>query len=94
MTTPLVTDSTWMIYEPEPLQDVIRNALLNALAFTDGNQKQAAKLLGLSERVLCYQLQLHGIPGAFGPYERQLTRQSRKPQVRLFRSSVHPDPSV
>lgn len=49
---------------PIPLRTVVRNALLNALAYTEGNQQQAAAWLGISPRVLCYQLHHRGIPSA------------------------------
>lgn len=49
---------------PVPLRVVIRNALLNALAFTDGDQARAARLLDVSPRVLNYHLVTYGIPTA------------------------------
>jgi DNA-binding NtrC family response regulator len=57
-----LSDSTWLIYQPEPLDSVIRGALLNALAFADGDQRTAAKLLGVSARVMLYQMVKHDIP--------------------------------
>lgn len=59
-----ISDIRWLIYPPEPLDDVIRGALLNALAFTDGNQSRAGKLLGISGRTMDYQMQRLGIPRA------------------------------
>jgi DNA-binding NtrC family response regulator len=47
---------------PIPLREVIRNAFLNALAYTDGDQSQAAKLLGVSPRMMHYNLMAYGIP--------------------------------
>ena len=46
---------------PIPLADVERNAILNALAYTHGHQRQAAALLGISPRVLHYKLKTIGI---------------------------------
>lgn len=48
--------------KPIEMKIVIRNAILNALAFTDGNQRQAGELLGLSERVMNYHMKIHYIP--------------------------------
>lgn len=50
--------------KPMALSTVIRGALLNALAYTDGHQEKAARLLGISSRSFCYQLLRHGIPTA------------------------------
>lgn len=47
-----------------PLQRLIRTALLNALAVTEGDQRHAAQLLGISDRVMNYQMQKYGIPRA------------------------------
>ncbi|MGH7177889.1 MAG: hypothetical protein ACREJC_10945 [Tepidisphaeraceae bacterium] len=63
----LITDSRWLIYPPEPLAQTIRGALLNALAFTSGNQAEAGRLLGLSPRIMTYQMRLHDIPTALPP---------------------------
>ena len=49
---------------PVPLHVVIRGALLNALAYTAGDQAHAAALLGLSTRTMGYQMDTHQIPGA------------------------------
>lgn len=57
-----LTDSTWMIYRPEPLFDSIRGVLLNALAYTAGNQAEAAKLLKISPRVMVYSMARYDIP--------------------------------
>ena len=51
---------------PRPLAETIRGELLNALAYTEGRQDEAAALLGLSPRALGYQLVIHGIPTAYG----------------------------
>jgi transcriptional regulator with GAF, ATPase, and Fis domain len=47
---------------PETLHLVIRGALLNALAFTNGNQAQAARLLGLTKDVMARLMRGHQIP--------------------------------
>jgi hypothetical protein len=61
-------DGEWYeVPKPESLKLVVRSALLNALAYTDGHQRKAAKLLGLSPRQFCYQLKMYGVPGARGP---------------------------
>lgn len=44
------------VQRPIPLKTVERNALLNALAYTDGNQAHAAKLLGLTPRTMHYKI--------------------------------------
>jgi len=55
----------WLpVPKPAPLRQVIRSALLNALAYTDGNQHEAARWLGMTDRQLCYALKTYGIPGA------------------------------
>ncbi len=51
-----------MVPKPLPLARVIRNALLNALAYTDGHQESAARLLGISEHQFRYALRKHDIP--------------------------------
>jgi hypothetical protein len=50
--------------QPLALRLVVRSALLSALAYTAGHQEAAAGWLGLTPRVLCYQLASHDIPGA------------------------------
>jgi hypothetical protein len=47
---------------PVPLRLVIRSALLNALAFTSGDQRAAAEYLGITARMMNYQLEMHAIP--------------------------------
>jgi transcriptional regulator of acetoin/glycerol metabolism len=59
----LWVDQFGPIPRPQPLRRAIRSALLNALAYTDGNHTQAARLLGLPRSTLLYQMKLHGIPG-------------------------------
>lgn len=67
--------------KPTPLRLVVRAALLNALAYTDGHQGQAADLLDLSIRQFGYALRSHGIPGhAIG--RKQPTRRAGRPTGR------------
>lgn len=47
---------------PIPLHHVVRNALLNALAYTDGHQRRAGRLLGISERVMSYKMKRYNVP--------------------------------
>ncbi len=63
MKVTLWTDEHGPIPRPQPLSEAIRSALLNALAFTDGNHTQAARLLGMKRTTLLHQMRLHGIPG-------------------------------
>ncbi len=81
-----LSDSTWCIYEPDPLDKVIHGALCNALAFTGGDQKSAAKLLGISERVMVYQMVKHGIPTSTShgaPLARCYKRRTEKKTLRF-----------
>ena len=50
--------------EPKPLWWVIRSALLNALAYTNGDQTAAAIMLGITTKTMGYQMATHQIPGA------------------------------
>ena len=59
---PQISDSRWLIYPPEPLEQTIRGALLNALAYTSGNQSAAAKALGISKSMMTYHMRVHDIP--------------------------------
>lgn len=53
----------WLLVpRPVPLARVIRSALLNALAYADGHQESAARMLGLSEHQMRYAMRKHGIP--------------------------------
>lgn len=61
-----ITDIRHTIYEPQPLRQAIRGILLNALAYTSGNARQASKLLGISPRVMCYNMKAYDIPNAGG----------------------------
>lgn len=57
--------STWEnVSAPIHFAVVVRNTLLNALAYADGDQKKAAELLGLSTRIIGYMMRSHGIPPA------------------------------
>ena len=47
---------------PTSLYHVIRGSMLNALAFTDGNQKEAAGLLEISARQFSYMMIKYSIP--------------------------------
>lgn len=47
-----------------PLGDIIRSALLEALAITSGQQRMAAELLKITPRQMDYQMQKYGIPRA------------------------------
>lgn len=72
---------------PEPLAIVIRRSLLRALAYTEGNQRQAARLLGISERIMHHTMQKYGIPTARGirTRERDLTNaRARGQRLRLL----------
>lgn len=62
-----IEDITHTIYRPIPLVEMERRAVLNALAYTDGNHTQAAKLLGIVIKTLYNLMHTHGIPGANGP---------------------------
>ncbi len=58
-------DGLWIcVPTPLPLRQVIRGALLNALAFTGGHQRQAAHALGIAPRKLWYMLDTYDIPRA------------------------------
>lgn len=60
-----VYDGQWKpVPVPVPLDLVIRSAMLNALAYTDGTQYKAAKLLGVTYRVFMTMMRKHHIPTA------------------------------
>jgi transcriptional regulator with GAF, ATPase, and Fis domain len=48
--------------EPIALRIVVRAALLNALAYTGGDQQHAAMLLEITPRQMAYQMVTHSIP--------------------------------
>jgi hypothetical protein len=50
------------VEKPLPLHRVIHGAICSALAFTDGRQDTAAKLLGVTPRVMNYLMKSYGIP--------------------------------
>ena len=58
-------DGEWRrVPMPVPLARVIRQALLNALAYTQGDQRAAAGYLQVSEHQMRYAMAKHGIPAA------------------------------
>jgi transcriptional regulator with GAF, ATPase, and Fis domain len=60
--------AAWLaVPTPVALQTVIRDALLNALAFTDGDQHTAAGWLMISPRKMAYQMRRHGIATTYRP---------------------------
>jgi hypothetical protein len=67
---------------PLPLRRAIRGLLLEALAFTGGDQAAAAQCLAVSPRVLNYQLQTFDIPTARGRWRTS----PRLSQRRKYRS--------
>lgn len=78
--------------EPIPMYQVVRNALLNAMAYTDGHQKKAGDLLGLTPRQMTYTLQIYDIPtatnahGAYRGVRRHMPTPMRiKPKAQLHR---------
>jgi hypothetical protein len=57
----------WLaVPRPVPLHEVVRSALLNALAYTDGSYREAARWLRMSERQFNYACETHGVPRAHG----------------------------
>ncbi len=50
-----------LVPKPIPWRQAMRNILLNAMAYTNGNTEQAAKALEVSYRVLRYQLTINGL---------------------------------
>ncbi len=75
-----VRGGIWLdVPRPIPLAQVIRGALLNALAFTDGRQDKAARLLGITARVMTQMMGRHGIPRPqAGPVKKPLGRLDRR----------------
>lgn len=57
-----ISDVRHLIERPVFLELVIRNAILNALAWTNGNQAEAAGLLGISSRSINFKMRAYGIP--------------------------------
>jgi regulatory Fis family protein len=54
----------WLaVPRPIPLRRVVRSAILNALAYTDGHQAEAAAWLGLTVRQFSYSLKVYDVPG-------------------------------
>ncbi len=57
------------------LDATIRALLFSALRHTDGRQSAAARLLGISPRVMCWKMQTYGIPtarGSMGTHKKRL----------------------
>lgn len=50
------------VERPIPLREVMRACILNALAYTNGSQRQAALLLGINYATLSHRLDSLGIP--------------------------------
>lgn len=74
-------DGHWQpVPKPEPLRTLIRGALLNALAYTDGRQKQAAEILGVSPRAIVDIMRSYGVPTAKGQPPKSRQRPSYIPQ--------------
>lgn len=58
-------DGAWLpVPRPVPLAQVIRGALLNALAYCDGNATEAARWLQVTPRVFAYALRRAGVTAA------------------------------
>jgi DNA-binding NtrC family response regulator len=47
---------------PGTLLEMEREAITNALLVTGGSQRQAAKILGITERVINFKMKNHGLP--------------------------------
>lgn len=77
----------WMpVPKPLPLRQVIRATLLNALAYTAGDQQQAAICLAISPRVMGFQMANHGIPlstDGLGRTRRRSPNGVRRPRKQL-----------
>lgn len=73
-------DRQWHdVEKPKPLAIVMRAALLNALAYTNGHQREASRLLGLTPRQMGYHMVRAGIPTSQGgKYQANSTRYERK----------------
>jgi Nif-specific regulatory protein len=53
---------------PEALEDLERELLMDALKSTKGNMAKAAKLLGITERIMGLRIGKHGVnPRSFRP---------------------------
>lgn len=65
----IISSSLKDIYEPIPMKMAIRGIILNALAFTNGHQRRAARLLGLSDRMMNHHMQKYHIPRALDGLE-------------------------
>lgn len=59
------SEGNWLpVPRPTPFHATIRGMILNALAYTEGNQRHAAHLLQISARVLNYQMSVYQIPSS------------------------------
>lgn len=78
-------DGEWLLVpKPIPLHVVVRGAILNALAYTGGHQRNAAHFLGITERVMYYQMVTHNIPRASNGDEKlQRILANRKPKTKI-----------
>src|SRR4051812_30122849 len=75
-------DGVWIpVPKPAALRLVIRGALLNALAYTDGHQGEAGALLGLSARAMSYAVNTYGISGNDGRRPRARGRRVNRPRT-------------
>lgn len=87
-------DGEWVdVPAPLPLDRVVIGAVLNALAYTEGNQDTAATLLQISSRKLNYIIKMHiGIHHHGGTKKkvsaRKGTRHSASRKVRTKNSSI------
>lgn len=59
-----LTDVRHTIYKPQPLEEVERNAILNALAYFSGNARLTANALGIARTTLYAKMKHHDIPVA------------------------------
>ena len=66
-----ISGSAWIAVPlPIPLDEVIRAALYNALAYADGNQEEAGKLLKIGERTMSHKMRVYGIPAVHARAQR------------------------
>jgi hypothetical protein len=89
-------DGVWVpVPTPRSLWRVIRDAYLNALAYTNGDAAMAARALGLTPRAFHYQLRQHWIKtGNRAPLKGRRQRPTRRgdqcvPRCVITRAPVH-----
>jgi len=88
-------DGSWLpVPKPIPLRLAIRGALLNALAYYDGRQTEAAAALALTPRQMCYQLKIHGIPGQTTGTGKRPGKRPIRPVARRWRRPRVNSPAV